>query len=224
MPLTINDRTIRRVRIVDDEPSVRNAYELSVEDLDLEPVQAEGPLLDLVHFIDETMEVADAAILDHQLRVSNYADFDGAETVAKLYQRQFPAVLCTTYGEAKIDEMRRYRRYIPVLLNPDELEPESLVRGFEQCVQEFSNHYQPSRKPWRTLLRVETEGQEKSEWAGFFFVVIPAWDPHIKIRLRRNDLPCIIQKRIAPGARFHAHVNIGAETHEELFFENWEDG
>ena len=221
MSLKLNGKEIERVQIVDDDPMVRAAYKYPVEELQLEPILAEGPLPVLDQFITDTLRGADAAILDHQLRARNYANFNGAESVARLYQEGFPAVLCTTWADAKIDEMRRFRRFIPVILRPDELEPDSLVHGFERCIEEFNGRYRPSRKPWRSLIRVEDVDDD--EWRGFLFVVIPGWDPNEVIRLRRNDVPGDIRERIEAGARrFHAHVNIGAETHEELFFEDWE--
>ncbi len=219
MSLKLNGKEIERVQIVDDDPMVRAAYEYPVEELQLEPILAEGPLPVLDQFISETLTGADAAIFDHQLRVRNYAVFNGAESVARLYKHQFPAVLCTTWADAKIDEMRRYRRYIPVILRPDELDPDSLKHGFEHCIKEFNGVFRPSRRPWRALVSVEDVGQD--EWSQFFFVTIPGWDPKEKIRLRLQDVSKI-RALIQPGALFHAQVNLGAESQEELYFDAWE--
>lgn len=219
MTLTLADRSIHRVYIIDDDPNVRIAYEYPVEELSLQPVLAEGPLPALNDFIAQTLQVAEAAICDYRLRVRNYANFDGAESVAMMYENQFPAVLCTRWETASIDEMRRYRRYIPVLLRPDELNPDSFVHGLECCIEEFQGKFRPSRRPWKTLVRVEEVDPERS----YFYVVIPGWDSNEVIRIRLDDVPSDIQEHIiGEQMRFHAQVNMGAEGSEDLYFEEWE--
>ncbi len=218
MALEILDTSIERVAIIDDDPSVRDSYEFSVEDLKLEPIQEAGPIRDLDNFVIKAMAQSEAAICDHHLRVSNYAVFDGAELVAAFYRLNFPAVLCTRWEKARIHEIRRFRRRIPVLLNPEDLNPENIAKGFEFCLREFRSEFSPSRRPWRTLVRVADADQIK----GFFDVVVPGWDPREVIRLRTDEIPERFRRRIAPGVRLYAHVNIGAESQEELFFEYWE--
>lgn len=218
MTLMLAGRSIHRVCIVDDDPNARIAYEYPVEDLSLQPVPVEGPLPALDLFIEQTLQGTDAAICDYRLGVRSYANFDGAESVAMMYQNQFPSVLCTRWETASIDEMRRYRRYIPVLLRPDELNPDSLVQGFECCIEEFQGKFRPSRRPWRTLVRVEEVDYERS----YLYIVIPGWDTNEVIRLCLEDVPSDIRERIGRQMRFHVQVNMGAESSEELYFEEWE--
>lgn len=218
MGIVLLGRAINRIQIIDDDPRVREAYEYSVEELNVSPVLADGPLPTIDRFVEHSREVADAAICDFQLRVKNYASFNGAETVALMYRNQFPAVLCTRYEQANIDEMRRHRRYIPVLLRPDELNPESITKGLEACLKEFNNEYPSSRKPWRTLIRVEDVDNDN----GFFYVVIPAWDQNQVIRILKKDVPKYIQERLVEASRFHARVNIGANRHQDIYFYEWE--
>lgn len=219
MTCVIAGRAIEQIRVVDDDPLVRAAYEYPVEDLGLRPVLADGPFHDLAGFVEETIVTADAAICDYHLRVRNYASFDGAASVAALYQKEFPAVLCTRFVDdaAAIVEMRRHRRYIPVLLNPDDLH-DNLVLGLEQCIEEFGGNFSPSRRPWRTLVRVEAVDHERS----LFYVVLPGWSPLEVIGLRTDDVAPEIQERLDHQARFHALVNIGAEGNEDLYFDKWE--
>jgi len=135
-----------------------------------------------------------------------------------MYQNQFPAVLCTRYEQANIDEMRRHRRYIPVLLRPDELNPDSIVKGLEACIREFNNQYPTSRKPWRTLIRVDDIDAEN----GYFYVIVPAWDQNQIIRIQMKDVPEFVQERLAIKSRFHALVNIGTDYHQDIYFDQWE--
>lgn len=218
MGMIILGRSINRIQIIDDDPNVRASYEYSVEELNALPIMANGPLPILSDFIQLSRRVADAAICDFRLRVRNYAGFNGAETVALMYQNQFPAVLCTRYDQSSIDEMRKYIRYIPVLMNPDELNPASLLKGFEICINEFVAKFSTHRKPWRTLVRVDDLDEEN----GFFYVIVPAWDPNQIIRIKKMDLPKNIQGKLVRKSRVHAEVNVGAEFHQEIYFDNWE--
>lgn len=218
MGMDIFGRTINRIQIIDDDPNVRSSYEYPIEELKLIPVMAEGPLPVITEFVQHSRGVADAAICDFQLRVKNYANFNGAETVALMYHNHFPAVLCTRYEQANVDEMRKHRRYIPVLLKPNELNPTSIVKGLEVCLKEFSEQYSTTRKPWRTLVRVDDLDEEN----GFFYITVPAWDPNQIIRIKKLDVPLYIQERLAIKSRFHAIVNIGAEYHHDIYLDQWE--
>jgi hypothetical protein len=218
MGIDILGRTIDRIRIIDDDPSVRLSYEYSVEELNLIPVMAEGPLPSIKEFVQQSSEVSDAAICDFQLRVKNYAGFDGAETVALMYHKQFPAVLCTRYEKANVDEMRKYRRYIPVLLEPSELNPDSITQGLKVCIREFGGQYSTTRKPWRTLVRVHDLDEENR----FIYLTISAWDPNQIIRVKITDVPSNVREKLARKSRFHALVNVGAESSHEIYFDQWE--
>ncbi len=52
--------------------------------------------------------------------------------------------------------------------------------------------------------------------------MVSSWDVHKKIRIDNDGVPGEILKRLQPGRRFHAEVNTGAESHEDLFFVSWE--
>ena len=216
--LQLGAMSINTVWLIDDDPKVRNTYEFPVEDLQLKAVSESGPLLDLDTFINR--RAADAAICDHHLTPRNYAHFKGAELVARWYKMRFPAILCTRVENA-IDEIRPFRRHIPVLFKqPDELNPDSLRMGFEKCIAEFNGTFSPTRRGWRTLVRVVDVDAVSTNQV--VFVVIPAWNKDREVRLQIAELPKKIQALLDPSKRFHAVVNIGAENHEDLFFEDWE--
>ena len=130
--------------------------------------------------------------------------------------RRRPAVLCTAWEEAGVDEIRLFRRNIPCLLKPDELDPESFRRALELCIEEFEGHFRPSRYPSRTLVRVEDMDQDNA------YVVLPGWNPQEVIRLTLRAISPDVRAYVKVGARLHAHVNIGAERQEELYFDLWE--
>ncbi|MET0395398.1 MAG: hypothetical protein ABW277_01095 [Longimicrobiaceae bacterium] len=221
MALVISGREISRVSIVDDDDEARQGYQYSIEDLNLTPVSETGPINSLTEFLAIAQERSDAAICDHHLRKRNYAQFNGAEIVAALYRRGFPALLCTKYETAEVEEIRKHMRWVPVMMKPDQLDPSSMEEGFMRCIDEFRGDFQPSRRPWRTLLRVDdvvSDGRRR--WFG---VIIPAWDSNQVVRVWFDQVPEQIQGIVKPDIRLHAQVNLGAETSAELYFTDWEE-
>lgn len=219
MSLTIASHSIQRIHVIDDDPSARESYGEVVEDLDLEPILADNNYHDFDSFVQQVVSMGDAAICDHHLRKQHYASFNGAELVARMYTLQFPALLCTRREEADIDEIRPFRRSIPILLKPRDLNPETIHVGLQLCISEFNDDFQPSRKAWRTLVRIDDVDPDGI----FFYVVVPGWDAQQVIRLRLQDLPQNIKEVVVGGQlRLHAKVNLGAEANEDLYFEDWE--
>ncbi|SRR6266567_623494 len=214
------EREITRVGIVDDQEDARGAYKWTIEDADLEPVDEPGPLPSLWEFAAGVAGRADAAICDFKLTIRNYAAFTGAELVAHWYERKFPALLCTRYDEAAQEEIRAHRPRIPVVVAPDALDTEQLLRGIELCVAELDEGPGPERKPWRAQVHV-LDGPDHDS-GGFFFVELPGWHSPEVFRLRLQDLEAEVQERVAPAARLHAHVNLGAEDSHEVYFDAWE--
>lgn len=221
MPVTIVNRVINRISIIDDQAAVRESYELSVEDLGVESVSEEGPLEPLPNCVKAVSHRADAAICDYNLKVKAYSTFNGAELAAEFYKAQFPAVLCTKWHSAVIDEMRQYRRFIPSLVDPATLDPSSLCFGIESCLREFGGDFLAVRRPWRTLVRVE-DVRTNEQGSTFVYVVVPAWNSNEVVKLPATIIPADVCNKLAAGSRLHARVNLGAVGNEELFFEAWE--
>lgn len=220
MSLNLGGNTITRVDIVDDKPDARKIIAMSVDEAELEPVLESEPLPPLEQFVSGAIKKADAAICDYKLSLGKYAQFNGAQAVATFYQRKWPALLCTTWGKADIDAMRVYRRKIPILIRTDDLNPDTIALGFEYCIREFESDFSPSRRPWRTLVRIEEVDEEMKP--PMFFVVLPGWYSSDKIRLPLGLIPSSLQGKMQPGARFHAQVNKGAENQDDLYFDNFE--
>lgn len=216
MSLQIAGHEIRHVGVIEDDRSAREGYQYTLEDMDLEPILEEGPLGKLEDFLAGRAQHYEAAICDHHLAQSGYAAFNGARLVAAMNSRKQPAVLCTAWDEANIDEIRLFRRDIPCLLKPRDLEPVSFRRALELCIEEFRGHFRPSRFPSRTLVRVEEIDTEN------VYVILPGWNPQEVIRLTRRAISPEVHSYLKAGARLHAKVNVGAERQEELYFDEWE--
>ena len=222
MAITIAKRSIQKISIIDDQAPVRESYELSVEDLGLESLSESGPLdEELPTCVKAVSQRADAAICDYNLKVKAYSSFNGAELAAEFYKMHFPAVLCTKWHTAVIDEIRQYLRFIPSLIDPSKLDPTTIKTGIESCIREFDGDYRPVRRPWRALVRVE-DIRKTDQGSEFAYVVVPAWNSNEVVKLPANLIPPEILKKLSAGSRLHAKVNLGAAGNEELFFEAWE--
>ena len=215
--MVIHGREVNRVLIVDDEPEARDGYGYAVEDLGLEPVMVSEPVRSPESFVADAART-DAVICDYHLRHRSYAACDGDQLVAACYRADIPGILCTTFTDVGITIRRDHLRYIPALLKTGSLDPEAFVDGLKHCIGEMKEVFRPSRQPWRTLVRVAAVDED----GGFFYVVVPGWSPRKKIRLYNDGVPDEIQRLLEPGTRFHAEVNIGAGSDEDLFFVSWE--
>ena len=218
--VTILDREITRVAVIDDDKDSRDVYTFTVQDSSLEPVDQVGPLPELDRFEETLRQVAQSALCDHHLSIHNYASFNGAELVARCYDARFPAVLCTDWETAHIDEIRAYRSRIPVLLKPADLNSDTLIAGLSFCISEWTQGPQPTRRPWRTQVHVQEVENEGAN--SMVYVEIPGWSSEV-IRLRLRDIPDPVRSKFVSDYRCHANVNIGAETADEIFFADWED-
>lgn len=219
MALNLLGRNIARVKVIDDDPTARQAMAFTITDADLQPLPDEGPLPPLNRFVTLAKRNADAVVCDHRLK-GQYARFNGAEAVAALYRAACPSVLCTRWSVADIDAIRQYIRFIPALISSDDVSPDTISSGLARCVQEFNDEPAPSRRAWRTLVRVESV--ERDLKPALFYVAVPGWDSKEIIRLPLEIVPSRVRRQIKPGARFFARVNKGADRPETLFFTDFE--
>jgi hypothetical protein len=206
---------IQRVAVIDDDEQAREAMAESIVDANLQPVVQRTCLNSLDELINKLPRDADAALCDHRLTPRNYAAFQGAEAVAALYQISFPALLVTAWSTEDIDNIRPYRRKIPVLIKSGGLEPAIIRGGITVCLNEFNNIFLRERKPQRALLRIEDTD------SSFAYVIVPSWDPDTGLKLPLTLFPEHLG-HIKPGLRFFAIVNIGALKNEDLFFDGFE--
>ena len=145
---------LRDVAIVDDNEDARNtlADELALAHFSPRPLS--GPFRSVEEVVEAAAQSA-AAICDHHLARANYCPDTGAQAVAGLYERRVPAVLLTAWSRADFDPIRRFRRRIPVLLSPDDANPDGFLKGWDICKNEFQGRYTPNRKPWQAMVRIE---------------------------------------------------------------------
>jgi len=220
MALNLAGKQVDTIKIVDDDDDVREALSWTVEDANLTPIEVTGPLAVLDEFIQKSIEEADAAICDHKLTKGAYATFDGAMAVARFYIKRFPALLCTAYSKVDIITIRRFREFIPILIESDKVSPDNITEGLEVCINELKGKFSQIRKSWRTLIRVEDVF--RGNIPETFDVILPGWNSREIIRLRLDMVPHQSHDKIQPGFRFHAKVNKGAEDQSDLYFKDFE--
>lgn len=226
MSLNIQDKIIERVRLIDDDKTVRLSYKFQVEELDLGTEEVEGPILDVQTLANMFDSAHDAVICDFNLKVKNYSAINGDVIVSGLYQKHVPVVLCTRADHLP-EAIRRRRRYIPVVLAPTNLSPDALVSAFKICVEEFKGDFSSVRKPWRTIVRIEGGEKLGSDDLLQVNAVIPEWDPSTLLNFEwivgDNEALKKVRNGIAHGdiVRVYATVNVGAGGSDDLFVDEW---
>jgi len=221
MSIQIVGDVLERVKIIDDEPKNREVWAYPVEDLDLDAVLEVGPIIDKADFVNDLKRNDFAAICDHHLKSKQYSNYDGAELVSEFTQAGVSSILVTRY-EGRVEELRRFRKYIPVLMNPHELSPDTLALGLETCALEIRGVFTQARKLRRTLIRVESVFDEANESNPYIDISIPSWNSSSVHRILLSELPEGAKEILTPDSRFHAYVNIGAEDFDDLYFDQWE--
>lgn len=221
----ILERLVERVLVVDDDPAERRGHTWLLEDGHFEPVPEDGPLDGdpLKYAQRAALDGSDvqAALCDQRLGIrANYATYLGSDIVRAWYHMSFPAVLCTRWEDAAINDIRPLRRWIPALLNYDDLheDPDNFVRACEECVHEFDVGFRAHREPWRAQIVVADVDDERRH----FWFEVPSWEQSTLIRYRAEDVPEEIRESLQVDYRLFAQVNLGAERHEDLYFDRWE--
>jgi CheY-like chemotaxis protein len=216
MALAILGREVSTALIIDDEQDARESYAETLEDAGLTPLPLTNFKGSPEAYLALAQEKASAVLCDQFLSHHNYAHFEGAQLVKLLYDAHLPAVLCTYYDEL-VDDIRPYRRWVPSLQRPFELDGGAFVGGLEECLREFDNCFQPHRQPWRTQIKViDVRSDEKR-----FFVEIPAWASTI-VPLKYDGVPSYVTDNLSEGWRCRAYVNLGAEHLVDLYVCDWE--
>ncbi|MBR8034713.1 response regulator [Burkholderia vietnamiensis] len=225
MSLQILESNVDRVMLIDDDEAVRQMYRYPVEELDLVPEEVSGPIRQVDEFLGTLRAGHDAVVCDYHLTMKNYSPVDGDVIVAKLYRRCMPAILCSRYS-AVAEKVRALRRFIPVILEPQQLSDESVREGFATCLREFSGDFSGERRPWRTLVRVERCVRVNNETLSLG-VVVPGWNPHVAITcdVARQDSMVfdVIESTLGHGDIFrgYAQVNLGCDREQDLYITEW---
>lgn len=220
MLLMKNNKPINKVAIINDTVAAREEIAENIFEAGLEPILQNSRLTSIDECITTVTIKAEAAIFEHHLKSNNYANFMGAEAVAQLYRQYFPSLLVTAWADADIDNIRLFRQYIPVLIESEYAQSEIIVQGFKQCLNEFENSYSSSRKPWRTIIRIEEIDREYKQ--AMVYALVPAWNPRKIVKFPFSLIPENLHQTLELEPHLFAKVNIGANHHDELYFTEFE--
>jgi hypothetical protein len=213
----------KKIAIVDDDKILAKATAWDIEEAGYEPfLLVDGYFTDVNKLVSLIVENAQGAVCDHRLSNSRLANFYGAELVAALYEQKLPSLLITQYIEMDTSlSIRRWRRKIPVLLSRDEADASSISKGIEDCRLELRGDIPSTRRPYRTIVRITNIDKESNERVIDAFV--PGWNPHKAVRFPASLIPEEIRDEVLkPGVRLFAHVNIGADKSDDLYFDKFE--
>ncbi|RRC95908.1 hypothetical protein [Schaalia canis] len=211
-----------KILLIDDEEAVRDSYRIIIEDGPYKGV----PVAEKLGTLKEALTFSsfgDAAISDYLLKPSNYAGFNGEDLVLGWYKKRFPAILCTRYQSENILDFRTKRRWIPVILEPGQLNADSLAHSIELIRAEFRGQYSPQRRPWRALVtftNISDDGRNVG-------AVIPGWSGD-EIELVLEKLPSLLAERLRSAFvrgecfRCFAKANLGVEDERDLYLDDWE--
>lgn len=215
-----------KVAVVDSDPDAVEAWAICVRAAKMEPIPLMTGFRNLESAADKINHMTDAALCGHRLFLNRYANFSGAHLVACLYRKSLPAILVTPILDVASDvSIRKYREWIPVLLTRDNVQAAAIRKGLAICQDELSGRLLPSRKRWRTIVRIEAVDQEGTE--DIVSAVVVGWNPHERIRFPADLMPPEMRQsmfRQLPHDDFYvlAQVNIGAETSGELYLRDFE--
>ena len=167
-----------------------------------------------------------AAICDHRLEHTQFAQFSGAEFVAQLYRESIPGVLLSTFAAIDDDtSIRLHRANIPYIISRDRLVPDEITKGLQRCTSELDGNVPRERKARRTLVRVVNVAT-----AGVTPVVdaiVHTWNPELAIRfpmevIENVEIRRALERGLEGELRLFALVNIGCKSHDEIFFKSFE--
>jgi hypothetical protein len=221
--LTRLQRGKNKIVIIDDEKDFAEIAAWKVEDAGYQPVLIfEGSFKEINELVSQISEDVYGVLCDQRLRKSGFANFDGSDLVATLYDRKIPAILNTQFYEMDKDvPIRKHRHKIPVLLSKSDLDESTIKAGMETCLSEFNGKFLSSRKPYRNIVRlIDFDDKYKEDIVD---VIIPSWKPDIPVSLPLSLIrEWILDFQPKRGIRLIANVNSGAENPEDLYFTNFE--
>lgn len=216
MAITIDNKIINNVCIIDDNADARYVWSLVIVDSKLNPIQQDKRVTNINDYIP-ILQKFDAIVTDHHLKTGNYFPVNGAEIVSMCYDFKIPSILVTRYDDENImDEVHRYRDKIPVILTQENYDTDTLRHGLEICINEFNGKLIQERKLWRTYIRADDVDKTHA------YLSIPAWNPHKIVSINRNLIPHKVSEKLQPDTKLFAQVNIGASDAIDLYFKNWE--
>jgi hypothetical protein len=218
------------IAVINDDSDEADVWNLLIAEAGYRPViihrPTTGPYNNPQSLVERIESTAKWAICDHRLNLKGggFAQFFGAEAVAKLnHRRHTPALLVTEYDQIDADvSIRLYRKEVPVLVPAQSFDsPEVLSSALRACAAEVIEGKVPMhRRPWRTLIEISNRTTESDREV--LDALIPGWKPRVQIRFPLELIGEQLRSTAQAESRFFAKVNTGAEGAEDLFLYDFE--
>lgn len=211
-----NKSSIPIVAIIEDDETERYLLSEQMRDWGYQPEVFEGGyknVKDLLHEV--AARKSEFVICDNHLQQAGYAGFFGADAVVALYKERIPSILVTQHQDSDDLRLKKWRPWLPVVLDKDDIDQKKVALAFEKCIAEVKN-FEPAedRRSYRVL--VDVDAVRDNEIIAF----VDAWKPHTSVSIPRQLIAHLGQ--ISEGTFLFAEVNIGATQRRELFFNNFE--
>ena len=219
-----------QVAVIDDDADYALSTAGIVEEASLVPSiisEAEAgfkrphQLLNFVQASDCT-----AVICDHRLSPKGLASFTGAEFVANAFDNSLPAVLLSTFAAIDGDTtIKLHRARIPSLITREDLDPHKIMDGLQRSESELAGNVTPERRPWRTLVRIESVSKKVEAPAAD--AIVHTWKPLQAVRfplevIEEESIRQFLMDNDSWPVRLFAEVNVGCNEANDLFFQNFE--
>lgn len=211
--------SINKVAVVDDDDQAAQTIIHALQDGKFEPYRQEA-MGSIQELVDSIVAGSDAAVCDHRLRYGAFADVSGAELASRLMLAEHPTILVTQYLDQYADvDIRQFRGNLPVVLRRDQAdEPSELRDAFARCLLEISRGRLDSRKPQRTLLRVEQITKVNDD--SVIDAVVHGWNPKDTVRFPMSLVHPDDRASVKEQSILSAMTNLRAEEKVDLFFED----
>ncbi len=186
------------------------------------PVADHAPSLKNLKAFFKTEKVTMLMCDHHLFEQGDYAGYYGAEAVAASYRSGIAGILVTAFERDDAElSLRKYRRWIPALINSPKLTLNNLSEALLQADREV-RHQAPIRErvPHRTIMtvrRIENRGTHK-----IVKVMMSQWNAAVEVGFPLEMVPEKLKPAVAPGALLIAQVNIEATRAEDLYFDKFE--
>ena len=211
-----------RVTVIDDDEEGREEIMDLLQDFNFEPRAITGIFDDRLDDLVAEIEAQNPSfvICDNRLNPRQIAQFHGTAVVKALAARRRPAMLLTTYASPDRLQLRKSRYEVPVIVHRDAFEPEQLAHYFEICWREIIDDPVDSRRPHRSLIRIDAVTGGPSVQID---AVVPAWRPDHAVPIPIECFAEQVRDQLSAGNYMLGDVNIGATDEDELFFHNLDE-
>ena len=222
--MTASLQVPHRLSVVEDEPDLVAGLErgLTRKGYQVTTIVPASPLL--ADAVTQVMAASDAAVCDHALRGGLDVSFNGADLVAALTERGFPAVLYTGVLPEEKYAIRRNMAQIPGFLHREGgLRPARVLQELAESVQEVrGGDPPPRRRARRTPVTVMASRRAGDEL--LVALSVSGWphDEPIEVPADLLAEPWRHHPREAEGKTFFAWVNIGEDDEDKLFFKDFD--